>query len=351
MSVPLTADPNVLARLAVKSAPRLAAMLMASHHSGKPLTATPHCSGAAPAASLILSPTNPLARWASLAVDAVDAARARHKATLRAGIVAPAAAPARPTVRTPVSPIANLYKRLLGEGTATSRPRGIDEQVEAARPAEAGRTAPALEQADNAHTSRTGELVALAAVVIGVGYGDRVDRAATGGEFDVTVFQNLMRAADVIAPGQSIASLDPVRLRAVLTAGLQSSNGAFLRNMPEGGRAVQSMAAASKLVPDGAKAASEFIVGGKFSESAFLQKTAGVLVPAAQLASATPVGAKLMLLHAAAEKAKDLVDELKRDDGPRNALRSQIFRSISDRLDELDTHQPPADKPTAPGVR
>jgi hypothetical protein len=250
-----------------------------------------------------------------------------------------------------VSPIASLYKRLLGEGTTTSRPRSVDEQVEAARPAEAGRTAPALEKVDNAPASRTGELVGLAAVVIGVAYGDRVDRTATGGAFDVTVFQNLMRAADVIAPGQSIASLDPVRMRAVLTAGLQSSNGAFMQNVPEGGRVAQSLSAASKLVPDGGKAASEFVVGGKFSESMFLQKTAGLLAPAAQLASATPAGAKLMLLHAAAEKAKELIDELKRDDEPRNALRSKIFRSISDRLDELDADQPPADKPTAPGVR
>lgn len=348
MSVPLTADPNVLARLAVKSAPRLAAMLMASHHSGTPLTATPHRFGAAPAASLILSPSNPLARWATMAASAVDAARARQKT--KPTTSAPAA-PARPAMRTPVSPIASVYRRLLGEGTTTSRPRSVDEQVEAARPAEAGRTAPALEKVDNVPASRTGELVRLAAVVIGVAYGDRVDRTATGGAFDVTVFQNLMRAADVIAPGQSIASLDPVRMRAVLTAGLQSSNGPFMQNVAEGGRAAQSLAAASKLVPDGGRAASEYMVGGKFSESSFLQKTAGLLVPAAQLASATPAGAKLMLMHAAAEKAKELLDELKRDDGPRNALRSKIFRSISDRLDELDADQPPADKPTAPGVR
>lgn len=349
MSVPLSADPNVLGRLAVRTAPRLAAMLMASHHSGVPLMGTPHRAGASPVASLVLSPASPLARWAERAVAAVDAARSLNASKRAAGAAAPA--PAQPAVRTPVSPIADLYKRLLGEGTASSRPRSVDEQMEATRPAEAGRTAQVLEQAEQVAPSRTSELVALAAVVVGVGYGDKVDRAATGGEFDVTVFQNLMRAADVIAPGRSIGSLDPVRLRAVLTAGLQGSNDAFLRHAKDSGRSTDSLAAAAKLAPDGGKVATEFLVGGKFSEAAFLQKTSGVLASAAQVAGATPAGAKVMLLLAAAEKAKELVAEVKRDDGPRAGLRSKIVRSIFDRLEGLEALQAPADQPTAPGVR
>jgi len=80
MPVPLTADANVLGRLAVKTSPRLAAMLMASHHSGMPLMATPHLAGASPAASVVLSPSNPLARWGEKAEGAVTAARAKRAA-------------------------------------------------------------------------------------------------------------------------------------------------------------------------------------------------------------------------------------------------------------------------------
>lgn len=347
MPVPLSADPNVLGRLAVKSAPRLAAMLMASHHSGTPLAATAHRVGASPGASLLLSPSNPLARWAERAVEAVGAARA-VAADARARR---APAPALPAVRTPVSAVRDLYKRLLGEAPATSRPRSLDEQAEAAQPAEAGRSAQVLKQMAQVQPTRTSELVALAAVVVGAGYGDRVDRASTDGEFDVTVFRNLMRAADVITPGQSIASLDPVRLRAVLTAGLQSSNGAFLALLNDGGRVAHAMVSGAKLVQDGAKAAGEFLVDGKFNEAAFLQKTSGMLAQASQVAAATPAGAKAMLLIAAAEKAKDLLREVTRDDGPHSALRSRMLQSISDRLQEMDPLQPPADQPTAPGVR
>lgn len=351
MPVPLSADPNVLGRLAVKSAPRLAAMLMASHHSGVPLVATPHRAGSSPATSFLLSPSNPLARWAERAVGAVEAARAVHVAARSAR----AAAPAPVTVqshRTPVSSITDLYKRLLGEGPAASRPRSIDEQVEAARPAEAGRSAQVLEQAAHVAPDRTSELVALTAVVVGVGYGDQVDRASTGGNFDVTVFQNLTRAANVIAPGQPISSLDKVRLRAILTAGLQSSNGAFLMNMKDSGGASNSLAAAARLTPDGGKVATEFLVGGKFNEAVFAQKTAGELAQAAQVGGATPTSAKVMLLIAAAEKAKELLANVKQQGGgPQVALYSTILQSISDRLQEIDTLQPPADQPTAPGVR
>lgn len=351
MPVPLSADPNVLGRLAVKSAPRLAAMLMASHHSGVPLVATSHRVGASPAASLLLSPSNPLARWAERAVGAVDAARAVHVAARSARMAAPAPVAVQ-AYRTPVSPITDLYKRLLGEGPAASRPRSIDEQVEAARPAEAGRSAQVLEQAAHVAPDRTSELVALTAVVVGVGYGDQVDRASAGGNFDVTVFQNLTRAANVIAPGQPLASLDPVRLRAIITAGLQSSNGAFLMNMKDSAGASNSLLSAAKLTPDGGKVASEFLVGGKFNEAAFLQKTAGELAQVAQVGSATPIGAKAMLLIAAAEKAKELLAAVKHHGGgPQAALHSTILQSISDRLKEIDELQAPADQPTAPGVR
>lgn len=351
MSVPLSADPNVLGRLAVKSAPRLAAMLMASHHSGVPLTGAPHRVGVSPATSLVLSPSNPLARWAERAIDAVDAARARNASAHADRALAPAPSTTVPTVRTPVSVISDLYKRLLGEGAAASRPRTLDEQIEAARPAEAGRSAPVLEQAAQLAPDRTSEVVALAAVVVGVGYGDQVDRVSTGGAFDVTVFQNLLRAADVIAPGQMISSLDPVRLRAILTAGLQSSNGSFLGHVSDSGRAASSLTTASKLSSDGGKVAKEFLVGGKFNEVAFLQKTTGMLAQAAQVVGATPTGAKAMLLLAAAEKAKELLSEVQRGGKPKDALRSKILRSISDRLEELETLQGPADQPTAPGVR
>ena len=163
MPVPLSADPNVLGRLAVKSAPRLAAMLMASHHSGTPLVATAHRVGASPAASILLSPSNPLAQWAERAVEAVGAARAASAQARSRRSAAPA--PALPAVRTPVSAVRDLYKRLLGEGPATSRPRSIDEQAEAAQPAEAGRSAQVLEQVAQVQPNRTSELVALAAVV------------------------------------------------------------------------------------------------------------------------------------------------------------------------------------------
>lgn len=346
MPVPLSADPNLLGRLAVKSAPRLAAMLMASHHSGAPLVATAHRVGASPEASILLCPANPLARWAQRAVEAVTAAR-----DTSAEVRASTPAPALRAVRTPVSAVHDLYKRLLGEGSATSRPRSIDEQAEAVRPAEAGRSAHVLDQVAQLQPDRTSELVALAAVVVGAGYDDRIGRSHGGGEFDVTVFRNLARAADVIAPGQSIASLDPVRLRAVLTAGLQSSNGAFLSLVKDGGTAAHALVAGAKQVQDGAKVASEFMVNGKFNEAAFLQKTSGVLAQVSQVAAATPAGAKAMLLVAAAEKAKDLLHDVVHHDGPHASLRTRVVQSISERLQEMDLLQPPADQPTAPGVR
>jgi len=346
MPVPLTADANVLGRLAVKTSPRLGAMLMASHHSGMPLMATPHRAGASPAASIVLSPSNPLARWGEKAEGAVSAARAK-----RAAAPAIASAPAAPVVRSPVSCIASLYRRLLGEGNSVSRPRDVVELVEAAQPAEAGRSAPVLAKAEQVSPDRTTELMSLTALVVGVAYGDQVDRAVTGGSFDVTVFRNLAGAADVIAPGQSIASLDPVRMRAVLTAALQSSNGAFLGHMKDTSRMSHSMVKASNLVLDGGKVASEFTEGGKFSEAAFLKKTMGSLGTVAQVASATPVGAKAMLLLAAAEKAQELLPELQRQGGVRASLQERVVRSLSDRLSELDALQPPTDQPTAPGVR
>lgn len=346
MPVPLSADANVLGRLAIKAAPRLATMLMAAHHTGTPLVITPHRAGATPAASIILSPSNPLARWGEHAVAAVEAARSRRAA---AALTVQRAAVAAP-VRTPVSAISDLYKRLLGAGTSVSRPRSLDEQVEAARPAQAGRSAAVLSEAEHVAPDRTSELVALTALVVGVGYGDQVDRAASAGSFDGTVFRNLASAADKIAPGLSLASLDPVRMRAILTAGLQSSNGEFLTHMRVAGRASDYLASATRLVSDGGKVAAEFTESGSFSEAAFEKKTKGSF-GMAQLTGATPVGAKAMLLIAAAEKAKELLPELKRQGGRHAAMQRRIRQSISDRLSEMDTLQSPADEPTAPGVR
>jgi uncharacterized NAD-dependent epimerase/dehydratase family protein len=123
-------------------------------------------------------------------------------------------------------------------------------------------------------------------------------------------------------------------------------------NMKDSGGASNSLVSASKLTSDGGKVASEFLVGGKFNEAAFLQKTAGELAQVAQVGSATPVGAKVMLLIAAAEKAKDLLAAVKQHGGgAQPALHSTILQSISDRLKEIDELQAPADQPTAPGVR
>lgn len=346
MPVPLTADANVLGRLAVKTSPRLAAMLMASHHSGMPLMATPHLAGASPAASLVLSPSNPLARWGEQAEGAVSAERAR-----RASARPSAPAPVALAMRTPTHPIADLYKRLLGEGTSTSRPLSPVEQLEALRPAEAGRSAPVLEQTESGKSHRVTELMALTALVIGVAYGDQVDRVATGGSFDVTVFRNLSGAADVIAPGQPLASLDPVRMRAILTAAMQSSTGAFMRHMKDGSQTSHSMVKASDLVPGGGKVAAEFTELGKFSEAVFLKKTMGSLGSIAKVAGATPVGAKAMLLIAAAEKAQELLPELQRQSGARAVLQARVLQSLSDRMSELDSPRSPSDQPTAPGVR
>lgn len=348
MPVPLSADPNVLGRLAVKTAPRLATMLMASHHSGVPLSGTPHRAGASPAASIVLTPTNPLARWGDGAVKAVETARESKVSN-----ALPEASPAHlaSTARTPVTAIADLYKRLLGEGSADSRPRSQVEQAESAKPAEAGRTAPALADADKVKSDRTAELVALTALVVRVAYGDQFAHSSNAGSFDVTVFRNLSAAANVIAPGQTISSLDPVRKRAVLTAGLQSSNGEFLGQMKDAGSTSSSLRSASKLVPDGGKAASQFCEGGKFSEALFLKKVAGSLGPVAQVAGATPVGAKAMLLMAAAEKAQELLPELKQlgRSGVGPGVQARVLRSLTDRMN--GPGQSPSDEPAAPGVR
>lgn len=346
MPVPLSADASVLGRLAVNTAPRLATMLIASHYTGMPLMATPHRAGASRAASIILSPSNPLARWGEQAESAVTAAREKRAAAIATTSPAPA-----PAARTPVGRISALYRRLLGEGSTISRPRDALELVEAAQPAEAGRSAPVLATTERVSPDRMTELMSLTALLVGVAYGDQVDRVATGGSFDVTVFRNLAGAADMIAPGQSIASLDPVRMRAVLTAGLQSSNSAFLSHMKDSSRMSQSMVKASNQVSDGSSVAVEFMEGGSFSEAAFVKKTVGSLGSVAQVASATPVGAKAMLLLAAAEKAQELLPELERLGSARAALQESVKRSLFNRLNELDAVQAPTDQPAAPGVR
>ncbi len=321
MPVPLHADAEVLGKVAVKSAPRFAALLMASSHSGSPLMSTMRPVGAPPELATFLTSGSPLTKWCSQVESGQRALSLTKVAPVKKAVAAPAK-------RNIFSPIRDVYSRLDDEGGGESRLHTIDEEAESLAPAAPGETSRVMATSD-----RNTEMLAVAAAIVGTAYGDQVSRKFNGGSFDVTVFGNVLSAANTIAPGKSLSSLSAVELKAVVTSAIQGSNSAFLQSV---GGAPRSLVDATKNSSDGGKVAGEFMKNGAFSESMFLAKTQGTTMGASQLMAATPMGAKMALLMLAAEKASELMPELGKKSGWLESVKERMRDSVAGRLQMLD---------------
>ena len=341
MPLPISPDSDSLGRAAIKNAPRLAGIFMAAHHTGQPLMVTSHPANGSSALSTVLTLGDPLSQWARRTVEDVEN---RAKQVVESAKNAAAAPAPTPAARTALSPIADVYRRLIGEKGQEFRRHTVDEVVEATQPAEVGKSAAVANRGD-----RNAEIMALSAVIIGSGFGDQVDRAKTDGAFDVTVFRNVYSAAQVIAPDKPLASLMPVELNAIVTAALVSSNSAFLQHL----RGTQSIPAsvmeAAKSPADGGKAAAEFMDGGHFSETLFRKKVQRVALDVAMAAGAAPATVKLALLAVAAEKAQQLLPEMQKHGDWHSDIEDKVRRSVNDRLESMKMDEKPAERPSAPG--
>ncbi|CAI5725126.1 unnamed protein product [Hyaloperonospora brassicae] len=251
-----------------------------------------------PAASLVLSPSNPLARWSARAEGAVQAARAQ-----RAVALATAPAPVAASGAHADQPIAGLYKRLLGEGTSISRPRDL-RRAGGGGPGQSrqGEARLCSAQAEDIKPDRTTELTALTALVVPAWPTVIRSTAPLRAVASTSRCSVTWQAPWIRSRQGSRRLLDPTRMRAVLTAGMQSSNGAFLGHMKDGGRMSHSMVQASNLVPDGGKVAAEFT-------------------------------------EMASSERQELLP-VKRQGGAGVALQERVLRSLSDRMSELDRLKP-----------
>lgn len=311
MATMLNVDSAVPGRQAVNAAPRLASVLMGAFHQGEPLKITAHAANANQGLATLFSPGDPLSKWVvERAQQGERAAEPGASSAAPATAVVPqASAPALP-----LAPISSLYRRLLGETGGISRLRSVDEEVEAERPAPAGDTADAARQNINAEVDRETELTRLAALVVGGGFGTTLGMHSDG-EFEATVRRHVGLAADVIAPVKSVAGMQPAELRAIVTASIHSSTASFLegpgRSQSGAPGIPRQLVDVAKAIPDGGKVAGQFTDKGKFNEEKFLETVGNMSMQASQVLGATPMGLKLALLGAAAQKAAVIVKQVK----------------------------------------
>jgi hypothetical protein len=312
MATALKIDSAIPGRLAANAAPRLAAMLMSAANQGAPLKVTAHAANAGTGLAAIFSPGDPLSRW----VASVTAPKEEERVVLmkQDTTIDEARVPLVTEAVRPVSPIASIYRRLLGESGPISRQRSADELLEAARPAPAGVTAVAARHDVDAQVDRKTELVRIAAMVAAVGFGRPASAVMADGDFEATVLRNVELAAGVIAPGLPLTGLAPVQLQAVVTASMHSSNSSFLEGMgaSSAGAVPRQVSDLLRAVPDGGKVAVQFMEQGTFSPDKFLEAAAGVGLHASEVAGATPTGIKLALISAAAQKALFIVQQVRR---------------------------------------
>lgn len=351
MAVPLSSDAEVLGRAAVRTAPRLAAIFMAAHHNGQPLMIAAHPASGSTAVATVLSVADPLSQWAMRTMEGVQ--EQVREVMENAERTSPPVTPERaPAARTLLSPVADIYKRLLGDKGDSLGPR-LPEQLVEAVDSDEPESEPASGNPDQVRqVDRNDELLALTAAIVAQGFGDQVNRVQTGGAFDVTVFRNVYSAAQVIAPDKPLSSLKPIELQAIVSSALYSSNSAFLQHL-RGGTAIPSMVMdAAKAVLDGGKAAAEFMEKGQFSESAYRKKIQSAAIDAAKITGATPTSVKLGLIAVAGEKARYVLSAMKRPAAWRDLAEEQVRRSVNDRLEAMSMVEQPAERPTAaaPGV-
>ena len=319
MSIVLNVDSADPGRFAANPAPRLAALLMDSFQRKEPVQVTAHAANASVALASVFSPADPLSQW----VEQIRAEQAPApesepvlplvQPTLASNAAQGEAVPA-PGFSAP-SPIAAIYRRLLGEMGPVSRLRAADELLEAARPAPAGETAAAARQTVEAQADRTTELLRLAAVVVAAGFGVPAVGLSDGGEFEASVLRNVGLAADVVAPGKALSRLSPIELQAIVTATMHSSTGAFISQFgstPRAGAIPRLVTDTLKAVADAGKVAEQFSEQGKFSQTKFLQAAAGMDIHPSQVLAATPVGLKMALIRIAAQKAVVIVEQARR---------------------------------------
>lgn len=311
MAIVLNVDSADPGRLAANLAPRLAALLMDAFQRGQPVQVTAHAANAGMEIASVFSPADPLSQWVELAnvrepAQELLPAPARH-------VGAPEAAPAPSGAA--MSPVAAIYRRLLGEVGPMHRLRTSNELLEAAKPAPAGVTAAAARQNVEAHVDRETELVRIAALVVSAGFGLPAVGGGAGSEFEAIVLRNVGLAADVVAPGKPLGGLSVVELQAIVTATMHSSTGAFLSQFgstPRGGTFPRLVMDALKSVPDAAKVAAQFNDQGAFSQAKFLEAASGMGMHPSQVLAATPVGLKMALIGVAAQKASVIVQQVLR---------------------------------------
>ncbi len=311
MAIVLNVDSADPGRFAANPAPRLAALLMDAFQRGEPVRVTAHAANAAMEIASVFSPADPLSQWVELANVREPAQELLPAPALHVGV--PEAAPAPSGAA--MSPVAAIYRRLLGEVGPTHRQRSSDELLEAARPASAGVTAAAARQNVDAHVDRETELVRIAALVVAAGFGLPAAGRGDGGEFETGVLRNVGLAAGVVAPGKSLGGLSAVEMQAIVTATMHSSTGAFLSQFgstPRGGTFPRLVMDTLKSVPDAGKVAAQFNEQGAFNQAKFLQAASGMGMHPSQVLAATPIGLKMALIGVAAQKANVIVQQVRR---------------------------------------
>lgn len=311
MAIVLNVDSADPGRLAANPAPRLAALLMDAFQRGQPVQVTAHAANAGMEIASVFSPADPLSQWVELAHGSEPVQELPPAPALDVG--APDIAPAPSGAA--MSPIAAIYRRLLGDVGPNHRLRSSDELIEAANPAPAGVTAAAARQNVDAHVDRETELVRIAALVVSAGFGLPAAGRGDRGEFEASVLRNVGLAADVVAPGKPLGGLSVVEVQAVVTATMHSSTGAFLSQFgstPRDGTFPRLVMDTLKSVPDAGKVAAQFNEQGAFNQAKFLEAASGMSMHPSLVLAATPVGLKMALIGVAAQKAIVIAQQVRR---------------------------------------
>jgi hypothetical protein len=287
-------------------------MLMAAQHKQEPVKMERRPAGAgsaSPAVMSTLSGVGIVAKWAAgiTPVGAVAVTVLELTGQM---------APLENAIKARVS---EIYSKFIGEKGPQEKKLTSDQKAEAERPAPAGKTAEAAkeEPASTPEKKESDELLMTAAIV-GLGFALPVG-AAGAGLLQSKVFDSVKAAAKVIAPDKSISMMSSNERKAVATAAMVGSTGPFLQHArEEDPKAVQSgnpsvnrkVEELAKGLPSSGEIAKSFMKNGKFSIEQFATLTsgAGSIANLSKLASLTPVGLKMALLAAAAEKAAPIIE-------------------------------------------
>lgn len=250
-----------------------------------------------------------------------------------------------------VPAVAALYQKYISPKTVSPVAAPVSQE---AVPAAA--SAPASVQKQEA------QAVVMASAIVGVGFGNQVDRAVDKGAFDYAVYQQVQAAAAVVAPNTLFSEMSPVQRMAVATAATHAASGSYLRYLrqQEPTLFTDDRPAACQLVEQASRAqnatdvAERFLVDGKFSTDRFLDL---VNLPTANGAPQV----KDLLLNASFKKSMLSMEVVEQVFAPEsvpstperqssvNWLRKQVGalgQSLQDRRGRLEMAERPAQAPT-----